>query len=276
VLKVSRSAFYAFRSGQTYQLSVNKKLQIEQVKHVFQFHKRRYGSRRIVAELKAGGNSIGRDRVRSLMKTAHLQAIQPRSFVPKTTDSGHNKRNSPNLLLDEWGNRLFLAQAPNQVWVSDITYLPLNNGDFIYLGMWMDLFSRLIVGWRVDENMEEKLISEPLKKALQLRKPLEGLILHSDRGGQYVAINLRKQIKKYRQSMSRKDNCYDNAFAESFFGRFKTELLEGGAFENLQEAKNEVFEFIEVYYNRQRRHSSLNYQTPLAFEQNYYLTLNLP
>jgi len=133
----------------------------------------------------------------------------------------------------------------------------------------MDLFSRLIVGWRVDENMEEKLISEPLKKALQLRKPPEGLILHSDRAGQYVAINLRKQIKKYRQSMSRKDNCYDNAFAESFFGRFKTELLEGGAFENLQEAKNEVFEFIEVYYNRQRRHSSLNYQTPLAFEQNY-------
>jgi transposase InsO family protein len=123
---------------------------------------------------------------------------------------------------------LFLADAPDRIWVSDITCLPLADGEFGYPGMWMDLFSRYIVGWQQSPNMEEHLTSQPLAKALQWRKPLPGLILNSDRepvptcrGGQYVAANLRSQIKKHHQSMSRKDNCYDNAFAESFFGRFK-------------------------------------------------------
>jgi transposase InsO family protein len=214
VLGVSRSAYYAYKAGDTYQLSPQKQQLAEQVKDTFKTHKRRYGSRRLLIELQEQGVAIGRYQVRSIMQQQELIAIQPKSFVPCTTDSRHGKRLCQNLLLNEPR-----PVAPNRIWVSDITYLPLVGGAWAYLGTWMDLYSRVIVGWQVEEHMEDSLIIRPLKKALHWRRPAAGLIVHSDRGGQYVSDELKGVIAKHhaRQSMSRADDAYDNAFAESFF-----------------------------------------------------------
>ena len=267
VLGVSRSAYYAYKAGDTYQLSPQKQLLAEQVKDTFKTHKRRYGSRRLLIELQEQGVAIGRYQIRSIMQQQELMAIQPKSFVPRTTDSRHGKRLCQNLLLNEPR-----PVAPNRIWVSDITYLPLVGGEWAYLGTWMDLYSRVIVGWQVEDHMEDSLIIRPLKKALTWRRPAAGLIVHSDRGGQYVSDELKAVIAKHhaRQSMSRADDPYDNAFAESFFSRFKAELLEGGAFLSLEDARTEIFDFIEMYYNRIRRHSALGYKSPLNFEAIYY------
>jgi transposase InsO family protein len=267
VLGVSRSAYYAYKAGDTYQLSPQKQLLAEQVKDTFKTHKRRYGSRRLLIELQEQGVAIGRYQIRSIMQQQELIAIQPKSFVPRTTDSRHGKRLCQNLLLNEPR-----PVAPNRIWVSDITYLPLVGGEWAYLGTWMDLYSRVIVGWQVETHMEDSLIIRPLKKALHWRRPAAGLIVHSDRGGQYVSDELKGVIAKHhaRQSMSRADDPYDNAFAESFFSRFKAELLEGGAFLSLEDARTEIFDFIEMYYNRIRRHSALGYKSPLNFEALYY------
>jgi len=269
-LGVSRAAYYRYLSGQTYQPSEHKQKQIKAVEDAFWDHKRRYGSRRLVVELEELNEPIGRHRVRSLMREQDLKAIQPRSFVPRTTDSRHGKWVCDNLLLNQP-----LPLAPNRVWVGDITYLPLVNSKWAYLATWMDLYSRMLVGWQVNDNMEEELIISALHKGLGWRKPAAGMIIHSDRGGQYVGNRFRKLLKKHHclQSMSRADDPYDNAFAESFFSRFKTELLEGGTFLNLEDARTEIFEFIEMYYNRKRRHSALGYKSPLEFEHLYHLHL---
>jgi putative transposase len=275
LLSVSKSAYYSYKKGESYQINPQKEEHQEMIKNTFIVHKRRYGSRRIAAELAEKGFSIGRFQIRNTLKVAGLKALQPKSFVPRTTDSKHGKRNSPNLLLDANGNRLFLATAPNQVWVSDITYLPMEDGTFSYLSVYMDLFSRLIVGWQIDDNMGEGLIISALEKALLKRKPLPGLIAHSDRGGQYVSTRLREIMKKNKisQSMSRKGDSYDNAFAESLFSRFKTELLQEGTFLSLEDARTEVFEYIEMYYNPIRRHSSISNKSPLKFEELFHLNL---
>ena len=229
-------------------------------------HRRRYGSRRLSAELAAEGLKTGRHQIRKSMRGMGLQAIQPKSFVPRTTQSGHGKRNSPNLLLDK-----SLPVAPDRVWISDITYPPLPAGGFGYLATWMDLFSRKMIGWQVDEHMEESLVRKALEKGLQSRKPAPGLVLHSDRGGQYVSGRFRLSIKKRKceQSMSRAGEVYDNAFAESLFSRLKAELLENGVFLSLEDARTEIFEYIEIYYNPVRRHSALGYRSPDEFEENH-------
>jgi putative transposase len=265
---VSRSAYYRWKRGASYQLTLQQQDKLTLVKAVFVEHKRRYGSRRIVAELQDKGHVIGRQQVRTLMKEADLQAIQPKSFVPRTTNSNHDKGYWPNLLLD-----LEFPVAPNRVWVSDITYLPLPNGKWAYLGAWMDLFSRRVVGWRVDDNMEDDLILIPLRNALRSRLPSAGLIVHSDRGGQYISNEYKELVDVWRinPSMSRPDDPYDNAFAESFWSRLKAELLEGGLFLSVEDARTEVFAYIEGYYNRVRRHSSLGYKSPEKYELEYEL-----
>jgi transposase InsO family protein len=270
VLGLSRTAYYRYQRGDSYKPTVEKGKKQQLIQQVFAQHKRRYGSRRIMAELKEQGHKIGRHQVRTLMKAADLQAIQPRSFIPRTTDSRHGKGYWPNLLLDQP-----LPQAPDRVWVSDITYLPLANGEWAYLGSWMDLFSRRVVGWRVDDNMEEALILVPLRTALQVREPASGLIVHSDRGGQYISNQVRELVSlwRIRPSMSRADDPYDNAFAESFWSRLKAELLEGGCFLSVEDARTEVFEYIECYYNRVRKHSSLGYKSPEQVENEYYTKL---
>jgi len=265
-LEVSKSGFYSYLK--TTKAPIVEPL-AQELKEVFWQHRRRYGSRRLHAELQAEGKRIGRHKVRRLMKEEGLQALRGKSFVPQTTDSRHSLRMSPNLL----GDRQLPPTKPNEVIVGDITYLPLQDGGFVYLATWEDLFSRMIVGWQIDETMEEQLVSEALRKVIVKRQPCAGLIVHSDRGGQYASNGLRRllQSRGYRQSMSRAGETYDNAYAESLFSRYKAELLEGGAFANVEEARLESFDYIENYYNRVRRHSALGYLSPAEYEQKYYV-----
>jgi transposase InsO family protein len=270
VLGVSRSAYYSCKQHKQDVADEKKKAIEQQIISVFKEHRRRYGARRISAELKAAGKvKTGVYKVRKVLKEHGLKAIQPRSFIPKTTDSRHPYSISPNLLLDR-----ALPQRPDEVWVGDITYIPLAGVTYGYLAVWMDLYSRKIIGWQLDDNMKEELIIAAFKKALVNRSiTKEQLIVHTDRGGQYGGNKFRKLLHSkpaVLQSMSRADNPYDNAFMESCFSRFKTELMQDGAFENLQDANTEIFEYIEMYYNTKRRHSSLSYESPANFEKNYY------
>jgi len=230
-------------------------------------HSRRYGSRRLRAELKAEGFTIGRHRMRRLMKEQGLKAIQPRSFVPRTTDSRHSLGYAPNLLLEM---KLPPTKA-SEVLVGDITYLPLQARGFAYLATWTDLFSRLVVGWEVLEHMQEALIITAFEKAWRRRVKLAGAIVHSDRGGQYASGKFRRLLQQAgcRQSMSRAGESYDNATASSLFSRYKAELLEGGAFSDVEEARLETFNYIEGYYNRIRRHSALGYVSPEEYERQF-------
>jgi len=264
VLKVSRSSYYAWRSGITYGINSQDKQKEQAVIKSFQTHRRRYGVRRLVPELREQGMLVGPYRVRKILRKHGLKAIQPRSFVPKTTDSRHPYFISPNLLMDR-----FTIHGLNEVWVGDITYLPLEDGQWAYLCTWMDLYSRRIVGWAIELHMEESLVINALKRALGTRNVPHEMIIHSDRGGQYAGNAFRLLLDKYhlRQSMSRADNPYDNAFMESYFSRFKAELLENGEFENVEDARTETFEYIEMYYNPIRRHSSLNYISPDKYEK---------
>jgi len=267
VFKVSRSAYYSWKE-QKFARADEKKKKVEQtIISIFHEHRRRYGLRRVLAELKGRGIKVSAYKVRKVLKQHGLKAIQPRSFVPKTTDSRHPYQVNANLLLE----RSF-PRKPDEVWVGDITYIALADGSFLYLAVWMDLFSRKIIGWQLKEDMKEALIIEAFKKALQNRTAAKALVVHSDRGGQYAGNTFRKLIasKGILQSMSRADNPYDNAFMESCFSRFKAELMQDGAFDNPEDAQTEIFEYIEMYYNTKRRHSSLNYQSPVNFESNYY------
>jgi putative transposase len=261
-LGVSRSGYYAWKERPESQDQL-----APQVAEVFWRHSRRYGSRRITAELR-DDVVIGRHRVRRLMREQGLQAIQPRRFVPRTTDSRHGQQMSPNLLLE----RAITVDHPRQVIVSDITFLPLQNGEWAYLATWMDLFSRKIVGWQVAGSMTAELVIKALRQAILRERLPAGLIVHSDRGGQYVDMEFRRLLKQhgFEQSMSRSDETYDNVYAESLFSRYKAELLEGGAFAHVEEARSESFNFIEGYYNRIRRHSGLGYLSPENFERAFY------
>jgi putative transposase len=262
-MQISRSAYYDFRAGHTFQPSPDRLQMSAQVKEVFGAHRRRYGSRRVMVTLQRQGMRIGRYQVSSLMRAQNLIAIQPKSFVPKTTNSKHTLGYSPNVLAQRG-----FPTGIGQVYVGDITYLPTTNGDWLYLMVWMDLFCRRICGWKVEEHMEESLVIESLQQAFYKRPPTPGLIAHSDRGGQFASVNYRALLLKHDcvQSMSEADNPYDNAFAESFFSRFKAELLQKGAFESKQDAQAELFDFIEMYYNTHRLHSSLGYRSPMEYE----------
>lgn len=236
-----------------------------QIKDLFGLHRRRYGSRRLVSEMKDRGVKISRDFVRKVLVENQLRPIQPRSFVPRTTDSRHTMGYSPNLLLDRPR-----PTGPNQVWVSDITYIPLASGKWLYLAVWVDLWSRRIVGWSLADHMRDELVITALRRALLGRQPANGLILHSDRGGQYASKEFRKLLTgKYLQSMSRAGECYDNATADSFWSRLKAEVLESGVFLNLDDARTELGDYIDNYYNAVRKHSSLNYCSPVQFESKH-------
>ncbi len=238
----------------------------QQIINTFREHKQRYGSRRISKAIEHTGEKLSRYKAGKVLRKLGLKAIQPRSFVPKTTDSRHHYTISPNLLLDR-----ALPHKPNEVWVGDITYIPLAEGQWAFLAVWMDLFSRKIIGWHLQDHMREALVTDAFIKARNSRVILKGIIIHSDRGGQYAGNNFRKTIhdKKMLQSMSRADNPYDNAFMESCFSRFKAELLQDGMFDTIEDARTEIFEYIEMYYNTIRLHSSLGYKSPAQYEQDY-------
>lgn len=239
---------------------------IDNIETVFWENRRRYGSRRVQKALQDEGIEVGRHRIRRLMHQQNWRAIQPRSFVPRTTDSSHGLRACPNLLL-----ALGQSIRPDQAWVGDITYLPLVGGGWAYLASWMDLYSRRIIGWCVDVNMEESLIVRAFDQATTLRRPKPGLIVHSDQGGQYFGKIFKGRLAKWncRQSMAEKENPYQNAHAESLWSRIKAELLEDGCFESLQDAHEELFNYIEGYYNIRRLHSSLGYMSPINFEKQH-------
>ncbi len=267
-MQVSRSAFYQYLEPK--EQNPQKQQMEEQIVEVFTAHKRRYGIRRICAELKEKGIRASKHTCRKVMKQYGLRAIQPRSFVPRTTQSRHPYPISPNLLLEREP-----PAKPDEVWVGDITYIPLSGGRWAYLSVWMDLYSRRIVGWQLEDHMREELVTAALKKALEARSSKAGIIIHSDRGGQYAGGEFRKLLmkRKIKQSMSRADDPYDNAFMESYFSRFKAELLEDGTFETVEDARTEIFEYIEMYYNTLRKHSSLDYQSPMQHENHYFYSL---
>ncbi|MCA1592327.1 MAG: IS3 family transposase [Acidobacteria bacterium] len=267
VMRVSESAYHDHRSGKSYVVSAERAVLGERVEADFHHHRRRYGTRRIAAELTAEGVSAGRCGVRSQMQRLGFRAIQPKRFVLHTTDSRHGVESSPNLLLDGQN----APQQPREVLVGDITYLPLPSGKWGYLASWQDKFTKRIVGGAVESRMTDELVIKAFKRAVGAGGVKAATIVHTDRGSQYVSNNFRALLADYecRQSMSRRANCWDNAQAESFFSRYKAELLEGGVFEDVIQARSETFSYIEGYYNRVRRHSTLGYRTLDEFERQW-------
>lgn len=265
LLDVSRSGFYSWRSGQESVRTARDKELMPIIQEIFWSHKRRYGVRRIVAELNRRDLAVGPARVAKLLKIAGLKAIQPKSFQPKTTQSRHGLGYNANLLANEKG-----PSGKDQVWVGDITYIPLiseaASRRFGYAAVLMDLFSRRIVGWAYRSSMDERLVLAALRNAIAFRQPEAELIHHSDRGGQYASKEYRAVLRRaeMRQSMSEAGNCYDNAFMESCFGTIKSEL-ELVAYAHDHEAVKELSEYFS-YYNGSRRHSGLGYDTPIEFE----------
>lgn len=264
VLKVSRSGFYAWKNGRSHQPSEADELLFDRLADRFAFHKKRYGSRRLQAELAAQfGQKSSRHRIRRWMKRGGMVAIQPRSFVPRTTDSRHTRQPAPNLLAERKISHL------NEAWVGDITYLPMADGSFSYLATWIDVHSRRVVGWHAERHMRAELIEKALEKAVFRRKQIpEGLLIHSDRGSQYASTSFRNLLvkRKMTQSMSDRDNPYDNAMAESFFSRLKAESIQKTRFQSIEELRNHLFDFIDGYYNPVRLHSAIQYISPIQFE----------
>jgi putative transposase len=228
------------------------------IDRIFAARRRVYGSPRVHAELRREGRHHSRRRVARLMREMGLQARRGRRRPPRTTDSRHDLPVAPNLL-----DRHFAAERPDTVWLADISYLPTNEG-FLYLAAIEDLATREIVGWSMADHLRADLCTDALVMALQRRRPEPGLIHHSDRGVQYAAEPYRRVLERHgiKQSMSRRGNCLDNAPMESFFASLKTEHVHHVRFRTRAEAKAAVFDYVEVFYNRQRLHSALGYRTP--------------
>jgi len=242
-----------------------------QIEQIYQSTRQTYGSVRIHAELLANGWKVGRKRVARLMQQLGLSARSQRQFRA-TTDSNHHLPVAANLL-----ERQFNAPAPDQAWVADITYVPTTEG-WVYLAVIVDLFSRRVVGWSMAEHLRTQLVLAALAAALGQRIPsASGLLFHCDRGCQYASDSYQQALNKagITCSMSRRSNCWDNAVAESFFSTLKVELVYRTALMTPPVARVAIAEWIEVFYNRQRRHSTIGFLSPVQFEQHYLNTLTL-
>lgn len=232
-----------------------------QIQEIFTRHRRRYGHRRVLRELADQGVVCAAHRVRRLMAGRGLKALQPRSYRPTTSD-GRADRPSANLLLHQPA-----PSKPNQVWTGDITFIPTTHG-WLYLAVVMDLCSRKIVGWALADNLRTPLVVAALQQALGSRRRTSGIIFHSDRGSQYGSIHYRQLLRQAGicQSMSARANPYHNAWTESFMGTLKTEMLQDRRLPDQNQARLELFTYIESYYNTQRKHSALGYLSPSQFE----------
>jgi transposase InsO family protein len=260
-LEVSRAGFYAWLGRGEAKHTLEDRRLTALVREEHEASRGTYGSPRIHAALKKRGEACGLHRVERLMREAGIRSKMRRKFQ-KTTDSRHAHPVAANLLEQD-----FTTGAPNQVWVSDITYVATDEG-WLFLASTLDLYSRKVVGWAMSESMPASLVEDALQMAIDLRSPPTGLIHHSDRGVQYAAHAFQGLLARNGIvcSMSRKGNCYDNAVQESFFHTLKTELCDHEHYRTRAEARASVFEFIEVFYNRQRLHSTLDYLSPTEFE----------
>lgn len=261
-LEVSASGFYASQKRpESTHTAKDRELRV-QVEKAHLEGRRTYGAPRVREVLKKQGRRVGRTRVARLMREAGLRVPQRRRFV-RTTDSRHGHPIAPNVM-----NRKFTTTAPDKAWVTDITYIQTEEG-WLYLAVILDLFSRRVVGWAMDDNMERGLVLSALAMAIKQRRPAAHLTHHSDRGSQYASADYRKMLELHgiTCSMSRTGNCWDNAVAESFFGGLKKEFVHDAKFKTRQEAKDKLFEWIEVFYNRKRLHSTLDYMSPVEYER---------
>ncbi len=266
VLTISRSGFHAWiKHKQSKRALETQKLE-NMIRDIFHKFKGIYGSPRITSELCEMGYKVSENRVAKIMRNIGLSAQIKPKFKIMTTNSAHAYPISENLLKQE-----FHVYEPNKVWVSDITYIKSAVG-WLYLCVILDLFSRKIVGWSLADHMKTHMVIEALDRAAQENNPKRGLIFHSDKGSQYASYQFRDELDKYGfvSSLSRTGNCYDNAVAESFFGSLKTEEVYKNEYLNIFEVRRNIFEYIEVFYNRSRKHSFLGYKSPIIFEKEYY------
>lgn len=261
VLAVTRSGYYAWKQrGESPRDEENRRLEAD-LRRLFDFHKSRYGAPRLTEDLRAEGWRVSRRRVAKRMRALGLKAKAAKKYKA-TTQSKHNLPVAPNRLQQD-----FTATAVDQKWVSDITYIWTEEG-WLYLAVMLDLYSRAVVGWAMAERMTRELVIAALTMAVWRRRPGRGLIVHSDRGSQYASGDYQEVLERhgFLCSMSRKGDCYDNAAMESFFHSLKVEQVNDCRYRTREEAKADLFEYIETYYNPIRRHSTLNYLSPRDFE----------
>lgn len=263
VLEVSRSGYYAWIERPTSARAQRRETLAAQIKRVHDEHRNVYGSPRVWRALRAAGERVCENTVADIMNERSIRAKTNRKFVPKTTDSRHGQPIAGNVL-----GRQFHAAMPNQKWAVDITYIPTTDQGWLYLAGVIDLCSRKIVGWSMADHMETSLVSDALKMAVARRNPGEGLLHHSDRGAQYASADYQRLLASHgmRVSMSGKGDCWDNAVAESVWATLKTELVNHEQYATHAQARASIFEYIEVFYNRKRLHSSLGYVSPETFE----------
>jgi putative transposase len=262
VLEVSRSGYYDWQVRLPSDRARRREELAEKIRAIHEENRRVYGSPRIFKALKARGESVCENTVADIMREREIRAISKKPFVPCTTDSQHEQPLAANVL-----QRRFDAELPNQKWAVDITCIPTDEG-WLYLAGVIDLCSRKIVGWSMADHLRSDLVEDALQMAIARRRPGEGLLHHSDRGVQYACENYQHLLQTHGMlcSMSRKGNCWDNAPMESFWATLKTELVHHRHYATREEARQSIFEYIEVFYNRIRLHSSLNYKSPEAFE----------
>ena len=262
VLKVNRSAYYHWINNGCIVNKVDIRLN-QLIKDIFYQYREVYGTRRIKEVLvQEYGVIVSTRKIAKSMKEVGVIVKMKRKFKVRTTDSNHNYKISPNRL-----QRDFRTNVPDEVYVGDITYIRTQQG-WLYLAVVIDLFSRKVLGWSMDDNMETPLVNNALQMALHNRKPQSQLIWHTDRGSQYASESHRELLSEHDilQSMSRKGDCWDNAVSESFFHSLKTELVHHERFKTRAEANQAIFEYIEVFYNRQRLHSTNGYMSPVNYE----------
>ena len=265
VLDVSRSGYYAWRDRPVSGQARRREELAEQIKAAHQSSRQIYGSPRICAELRAQGVTCSENTVAKLMRNHGIRSKMRRRFVVRTTDSRHPHPIASNRLAQQ-----FDVPALNQAWAADITYIPTDEG-WLYLAAVIDLCSRKVVGWAADDHLRAELPCAALRMALEQRRPKGPLLHHSDRGVQYACDEYQALLARQgiECSMSRRGNCYDNAVVESFFGTLKTELIHHHTYATRNKARLALFEYLEVFYNRQRRHSALDYRSPTEFESTF-------
>ena len=268
VLQVSPSGYYRWRKAPLSNRRIRNEILKKRIRELFWEHKGMAGSPIITADLREDPefSNVSRNRVARLMKEMGLRCKTVKKFVV-TTDSKHSEPVAPNLL-----DRQFSVSTPDTVYVSDITYLKVGRR-WQYLTVFIDLFSRLVVGWDLSDSLERFSAIRALNKAILRRRPDRGLMIHSDRGIQYASADFRVELDRHGfiQSMSRKGNCWDNAVAESFFGSLKTQLIHHCNYQSVEEAERSLFHYIEVYYNRRRKHSTNGYKSPAQYEMDWWL-----